>query len=223
MSSYYEILQTLFHTLELYGYVFEETHLNGNKIKSVFQKIILYDGDDEDETTICINVEFDKSLLSKIILNEEQVKIMIYNLREPNLLPNVNVPRRVLEERDEEAEDYDHRNPTEELKVLFQILRLHDYKYNKTIHLPSTFDKLTVIYPSNVQTVFKSKKLENITVEIEFNTGSMNIDLENAQTFVENLIYEPAAKGKRRRNQKPKKTRKHRKIKGRKTKKTQRR
>jgi hypothetical protein len=257
MSFYVESLQTLLHTLELNGYVFEKiyrlTPLESydeydeeprykRNVKAVFKKTNSYEDEDGDIVTsyIRVNVEFDASSVDYSILfrevrdnryyyNLENTQKIIDKLRQPSDLPNVNVPTR-------DSNETDDRTPKKELQILFQILTLHDYQYDGTKYLMPSQSKH---YATNAQAFFQ-KMDANIIVKIEFNTHDMEdetlredvvIDkktklkyyyvLKNAQTFVENLIDAPAARGIK--NRKP--IRKTRKLKGKtlKPKKTRRR
>jgi len=90
-QTYLETLQTLFHTLQLYGYEFKKTLLIPSKIKSMFKKTIIYEEDDENSdyfgdmvtSDISVNVELDTNEFSENV-NED------INLERSG--PNVDVP-----------------------------------------------------------------------------------------------------------------------------------
>lgn len=210
-------LQKLFHNLELYGYVFEKTdRLSPSEsddyrsaIKAVFKKTIYYD---DDENDIHVNVEVDTNVIDPKKIKEVHNKIKYYykleneqkfinKLRQHSELPNVNVPRRVSNQIDDE------RNVKEELQLLFQTLDLHEYSYDETIRLTKTnvqtlFKKIGII----VKIEFDPLKMDDDLDDVTKNDKNCNYNLENVNTSVDNLLYlAPAARGKRK-NQNPKKT-----------------
>jgi hypothetical protein len=231
-QTYLETLQTLFHTLQLYDYKFEETLLTQRNINTVFKKIIEYEHDDENSdyfgdmvtSKIRVNIELDRAEFSANVKEENiNLKKAIDELRKPSKLPNVNVPKRPYNEIYDEE-----KNIKTELQLLLQILGLHCEYVD------------TIITQHNVaNAVFKCSMSNKILVKVEFISDEivdeeylLDEEEENDEVkmngVVEGLLNAPAARGKRK-NQPAKKTkrktqrRQKRKPQRRQSRKTQRR
>lgn len=222
-QTYLETLQTLFHTLKLYGYEFEKTTLLTKRAMLRFKKEIDYVDDDENSDFygeilkyyICVNVEFD---ISENVKGEKPQQIINELLEQPDL-PNVNVPRYTSEY------DYDDEydtNPKEELKFLFQTLDLHGYQHIATFKEE---------YENDAEIVFQCSMFKKIFVKIEISANEImeQEDLENEdpdedkkmREIVDRLLNAPAARGKRK-NQNTKKTKRSQTRKSKKSKKMKR-
>ena len=187
-QTYSEVLQTLFHTLQLNGYVFEKTDRltplesydkyddeprYKSNVKSMFKKTILYHDDnsdyDIDTAYIRVNVEVDANVVE---FNENVKEVYnrinyYYNLEKVKKFINklrhpFDLPNVNVPTRVSNEVDDDERNPKKELQILFQTLDLHEYHYNETKPLTET----------NVQTVFQAPGY-NLIVKIEFNPLDM--------------------------------------------------
>lgn len=136
----------------------------------------------------------------------------------------------------------DDRYAIDDLHILFQILNLHDYKYEKTTrptryesrfcqqYIQSVFTKpgipirVKINFPMDVDpTNSFSEPISTIRTDAVLNGKIVEdkidyyYDLSKAQQFVEDLIDAPAAKGgggKKKRNNKGKNKKQSRKTKG---------
>ena len=214
-QTYLETLQTLFHTLQLYDYKFEETLLTQRNVNTVFKKIIEYEDDDENSdyfgdmvtSKIRVNIELDRAEFSANVKEENiNLKKAIDELRKPSKLPNVNVPKRPYNEIYDEE-----KNIKTELQLLLQILGLHCEYVD------------TVLQRNVANAVFKCSMSNKILVKVEFISHEivdeeyLYDEEENDEVkmngVVERLLNAPAARGKRKNQPAQKTKRKNRNYK----------